>query len=358
MTGTALEVVQKTIDSARPRFNEIAKAGGSYVDFETEARYAVQAIRRSSALMRCEPFSIEDAIYNIAGVGLSLNPELQHAALIPRKSRDDKKTYCQFMPMYRGLIKLATDSGTIALVDAKAVYEEEIHSGNFKLRLGTDPFLTHEVDALMKREQMGEMAGAYCIATLHTGEKHITWMPIDEIMEIAKRSEAYNPRNPDRKPSGPWVTDFQEMAVKTVIKRARKQWPLGNVRLDRAVDLSNRAEGYIEPRPDDLPGEADEVEVISVAQAKELRAMCKAIHLRVARVYEKYGIHKMELLPADKFKECRTNLLKAAAHHAAKHSEKGDTLYAADYELKLDELEGIASIYQTEATLLTERPEK
>jgi phage RecT family recombinase len=358
MPGTALQVVTDTIANTHARFSQMAKAGGGYVDFETEARYALQIIKRSSALMRCEPHSLEEAVYNIAGIGLSLNPALGHAALIPRRSSDDKKTYCHFDPMYRGLIKLATDGGSIKAVQAAAVYEEEVHAGNFKMTRGTSPEIIHNVDPLMKLEQLGEMVGCYCVADVAGGMKHTTWMPIDEIMKIAERSESFNPRNPDRKPSGPWVSDFQEMAVKTVIKRARKQWPLGNDRLDRAVQLANHAEGYIEPKPDDLPGEADAVDLINVSQGKELRQMCKGIHLRVARVYEKYEIRKMELLPADKYKECRTNLLKAAAHHAAKHSEKGDSLYADDYEMKLDDLEGIASIYQSQATLRTKRDDE
>jgi recombination protein RecT len=351
VAGTTLKVVEQTIQKTAPRFHQIAKAGGGFVDFETEARYAKQIIMRSAALMRCEVHSLEEAIYNIAGIGLSLNPALGHAALIPRRDSTNKKTYCHFDPMYRGLIKLATDSGSVKAIQAAAVYEEEVHAGNFKMTRGTEPNVIHNVDPLAKKASLGEIVGAYCVCEIKgAGMKHTTWMPVDEINEIRDRSEAYK-----KNKSGPWVTDYQEMCVKTVIKRARKQWPIGSERLDRAIQLSNQADGYIEPHPDDIPGEARSVDNITPEQAKALRELCKRAHLRVARVYEKYSIQKMEFLPENKFQECRTNCLIAIAHHDLKEATKETTVYAADYELKLDELEGIAAIYQSKAVLKTKR---
>lgn len=353
MAGTTLQVVEKTIAKTQSRFQAIAKAGGGFVDFETETRYARQIILRSSALMRCEITSIEDSVMNIAAIGLSLNPALQHAALIPRRA-SDKKTYCCFDPMYRGLIKLATDGGTIRMVQASAVYEEEVSAGNFKMTRGTDPHVLHNVDPLMKQSEMGEIVGAYCVATLADGNKHTTWMPIDEIHEIRSRSEAF------KKGFGPWKSDHQEMCVKTVIKRGRKQWPIGNERLDRAIQLANQAEGYIEPSPDDITGTAETLDTrpkIAENEAKELRDICRKAALRVSRVYERYNIQKMELLPVEQFAECRTNCLIAWAHHDCNvNKDKKDVeIYASDYELRLDELEGIAANYQSNVTLRTKR---
>ncbi len=351
MAGTNLETIAKTIAKTQPRFQAIAKAGGGYVNFETEARYAKQIILRSSALMRCEIQSIEDAVMNIASIGLSLSPALQHAALIPRRA-SNKKTYCCFDPMYRGLIKLATDSGSVKMIQASAVYEEEVHAGNFKMTRGTDPHVMHKVDPLMKLSMMGEIVGAYCVATMANGMQHTTWMPIDEILEIRERSEAWKAGQ-----RGPWKTDFQEMCVKTPIKRGRKQWPIGSERLDRAIMLSNEAEGYIEPQPSDIQGEVDTGPKITELQDKELRDLCRQAHLRVARVYEKYEIQVMKMLPAKQFNDCRTNCLIAWAHHDcnANKNDKGFVVYAADYEMKLDVLEGIAANYESKVALRTER---
>ena len=183
--------------------------------------------------------------------------------------------------------------------------------------------------------------------------QHNTWMPIDDIMKCADRSEAFNPRDKSKKPSGPWITDFQEMCVKTVIKRARKQWPGGNKRLDQAIRLSNVAENYIAPDEKDIEGTA--VELVEKDQATMLRTLCKRAHMRVARVYEKFECRVMEELPLDKFKECHDLLLQAVAHYDVKNAEKEDVLFASDYGLTFRELEDIGATYETEASIRTNR---
>jgi len=207
---------------------------------------------------------------------------------------------------------------------------------------------------LMKLTDLGDIIGAYCIAYVkHAPVPHVTWMPIDDIEKAAMKSEAYNPRDSSKKRSGPWVTDFQEMCVKTAIKRGRKQWPGGNERLDRAINLSNVAESYIEPDEAAIVG--DSVELVNKEQANELRVLCKRAHMRVARVYEKFECRVMEELPIGKFKECHDLLLQAVAHYDLKTAETGTHVFASDYGLTLKELTDIASTYESKAALMSKR---
>lgn len=348
-------VVEQAIAHIQPAFEKIAKPMGNLVRYQEEAGYALQIMRRSPYMQRCVPQTIEDAVVNVAAIGLSLNPVLQHGFLIPR--RQGNHVICCFDPGYRGLIKLATDGGLVTLVQAAAVYEEEERLGNFKLTRGTNPQVLHNTDPLMKLEDMGDIIGAYCIAYVkHAPVPHVTWMPIDDIMKAASKSEAFNPKDKSKKPSGPWTTDFQEMCVKTAIKRGRKQWPGGNERLDRAIHLSNVAEQYKDPdEPAPIAGES--VELINKEQATSLRVLCKRAHMRVARVYEKFECRVMEELPANQFKECHDLLLQAVAHYDMKHAGKGDEIYASDYGLTYRELEDIGATYETEASLREKRNE-
>lgn len=345
-------VVEQSIAKIQPTFEKIARPMGNLVRYQEEAGFALQAMRRSPYMQRCVPQTIEDAVVNIAAVGLSLNPILGHGFLIPR--RQGSHVICCFDPGYRGLIKLATDGGLVTMIQAAAVYEEEVNLGNFKLTRGTSPSVLHDTDPLQKLEDMGEIVGAYCVAYIKRAPvPHTTWMPIDDIMKAASRSEAFNPRDPKKKPSGPWVTDFQEMCVKTAIKRARKQWPGGNKRLDQAIRLSNVAEDYIPPDEKDIEGEA--IQLIEKEQANGLRILCKRAHMRVARVYEKFECRVMEELPISKFKECNDLLLQAVAHYDVKHAEEGDSLYASDYALTFRELEDIGATYKSKGTFRTKR---
>ena len=56
------------------------------------------------------------------------------------------------------------------------------------------------------------------MATLKSGEVSREVMSIDEIEAIRKRSRAAN--------TGPWVTDYSEMARKTVARRHSKVLPM------------------------------------------------------------------------------------------------------------------------------------
>ena len=84
---------------------------------------------------------------------------------------------------------------TVKSIQAVAVYEEEVLAGNFKMTRGTNPSVLHNVDPLMKIEDLGDIVGAYCIANIKGAPPHNTWMPIDDIMKCADRSEAFNPRD-------------------------------------------------------------------------------------------------------------------------------------------------------------------
>ena len=141
-------VVEQAIAKIQPTFENIARQSGNLVRYQEEARFALQAMRRNPYMQRCMPQTIEDAVVNIAAVGLSLNPILGHGFLIPR--RQGNNVICCFDPGYRGLIKLATDGGLVKSIQACAVYEEEVRSGNFKLTRGTDPSILHNTDPLMK----------------------------------------------------------------------------------------------------------------------------------------------------------------------------------------------------------------
>jgi hypothetical protein len=87
----------------------------------------------------------------------------------------------------------------------------------FDFAYGAEQFLVHK-PAQMVGEQPGKTIAAYAIARLKSGELAFDVMFWDDIQLIRKRSKAGN--------AGPWVTDFDEMAKKTVLRRLCKYLPL------------------------------------------------------------------------------------------------------------------------------------
>lgn len=198
------------------------------MNFDTEHAFAYQLLMGSDSLMKAarnDQLSLNNALANVASIGLTLNPAAKEAYLVPRGGK-----VC-LDPGYIGLCKLATDSKAIKWVQAKPVHAQDTFTDHGP---GSKP--EHVYEAFKPR---GDVVGFYCVAKLSgENDEYLTsTMTLDEVNAIKNRSPAGN--------RGPWKTDFNEMAKKTVIRQASKLWPKGeNTRLAQAVQLSNENEGF------------------------------------------------------------------------------------------------------------------
>lgn len=218
---------------ARDRFVSIAERD-KVVEWQRESMFALQALERGDFLLKTannNPNSLRDAIINVAACGITLNPAAQYAALVPRDG-----AVCLDI-MYRGLIKIATDAGSIRWAQAELVYSTDrfVYKGKIERP-------SHEANVFAK--DRGVLVGVYSLAKTADGDILVEVMSVDEVNEIRDRSQYYA-----KKKAGPWVTDYGEMAKKTVIKRARKTWPESKntvlaERLQTATELANLADGY------------------------------------------------------------------------------------------------------------------
>lgn len=238
MTGNAVAVMpqwKEAILGAEARFLSIAEKH-QLVEWARESMFAIQAMEKNEFLRSVaerNPKSLQNAIFNVAAVGLTLNPASQYAALVPRDG-----AICLDV-MYRGFIRLATDAGAIVWAQAEIVYSTDTFKYRGKLlppEHGADPF----------SPERGAIVGVYCVAKTADGDYLTEVMRADEVNEIRDCSEYWK-----KKQAGPWKTQWGEMAKKTVIKRGRKTWPESRdqrqaERLQNAVEFSNRADGYPE----------------------------------------------------------------------------------------------------------------
>lgn len=230
---------------ARERFVAIADRD-KIVEWQRESMFALQALEKSDYLTETankNPASLRNAIINVAACGITLNPAAQYAALVPRDG-----AVCLDI-MYRGLIKIATDAGSIRWAQAELVYSTDrfVYKGKIERP-------SHEANVFSK--DRGDLIGVYSLAKTSDGDILVEVMSVDEVNEIRDRSSYFK-----KKKAGPWATDYGEMAKKTVIKRARKTWPesrsqMQAERLQTATELANLADGYdmeaINERPQGL----------------------------------------------------------------------------------------------------------
>jgi recombination protein RecT len=217
-------------------FNEVNSE--SKVVWAKESQFAIQALQGNeyvSKIAMQNPASLQNAIINVASIGISLNPANKHAYLVPRDGR-----ICLDIS-YMGLMSLAVRSGSISWGQSKLVYSNDAYENN-----GIDKAPTHKQKTFGDK---GEIVGAYCTVKLPSGDFLTEEMDIDALNKIKATSKAAK---------GPWKTFPEEMMRKTVVKRASKYWPVCED-LNKAVEVINEHEGLGEAHQPALKevGESD-----------------------------------------------------------------------------------------------------
>ena len=184
---------------------EIAKALPKVMTPERFTRIALSAISSNKKLAECTPQSFLAAMMNAAQLGREPNTPLGQAYLIPYKSA------CTFQLGYKGLIDLAYRSGEVKTIMAQTVYEND----EFDFEFGLTPKL-HHVPAKSNR---GNPVWFYAVFKTVNGGEGFEVMSVEDVKAHAKKySKSYS--------DGPWQTNFEEMAKKTVLKKALKYAPI------------------------------------------------------------------------------------------------------------------------------------
>lgn len=126
---------------------------------------------------------------------------------------------------------MRADRERLQTVSAQVVYEND----KFSLQYGVEDKLEHR-PALDNR---GKPIGAFVVFKYKDGGYSFDFMSTADIEKIRERSKASGLGEKDSK-KVPWVTDWDEMAKKTVIKRHAKLAPL-SVEFQKAAALEERA---------------------------------------------------------------------------------------------------------------------
>lgn len=214
---------------------QMALALPKHMTADRLARIALTEVRKVPALGRCDQASFLGAIMQCAQLGLEPGGALGHAYLLPFENRKKGITEVQFIVGYRGMIDLARRSGQILSLEARAVYETDY----FKVSLGLNPDLQHEPN--WDAADRGQLRFVYAVAKLKDGGTQFEVMSRAEVERVRSQSKAGQ--------SGPWVSHFEEMAKKTVIRRLFKYLPV-SIELATAVGLDEQAEAGL---PQDNP---------------------------------------------------------------------------------------------------------
>ena len=190
---------------------EIKKALPSVLTPERFTRIVLSALSTNPKLQETTPESFLGAMMTAAQLGMEPNTPLGQAYLLPYYNSKKRCLECQFQLGYKGLIDLAYRSGEVSTIQAHVVYEHD----KFSYAYGLEPQLEH-VPAMGDR---GSPTHVYAVFRTKDGGYSFGVMSIDDVRRHAQRySKSFE--------DGPWHTNFEEMAKKTVLKRILKYAPL------------------------------------------------------------------------------------------------------------------------------------
>lgn len=198
------------IDQALPR----------HMNGDRMLRISLTELRSTPKLLACNAKSVFGAIVQSAQLGLEPGGGLGHSYLVPYGKE------CQLIIGYRGMIDLAYRSGKVDLIDGDIVHAND----RFNYQRGTNPHIVHE-PAMQDR---GELTHVYATAFLKGSDRPVfKVMSIEDVEKIRERSKAKN--------AGPWKTDYNAMALKTVIRQLFKLLP-SSPEMQQAVGLDEQAD--------------------------------------------------------------------------------------------------------------------
>jgi recombination protein RecT len=241
MSDTTANVPAKQSPAMQLR-NEIERRTGEFkaalpahVPTDKFKRVVLTAVSMNPDLIGADRQSLMSACMRAAQDGLVLDGREAALVVYKVKQRDGNyKPVCTYIPMVAGLMKKARNSGEIASLSAQVVYEKD----TFHYTLGDAESISHQPALAGDR---GKPLAVYAIARLKDGSIQREVMSIAEVERIRSRSRA--------KDSGPWVSDWSEMARKTAIRRLCKYLPSSSDRSDGSdlIDVAARDDEMYEP---------------------------------------------------------------------------------------------------------------
>ncbi len=212
-----LEQYKKAFEVAAPQ----------HLDVNRVMRVAIMSVSRNRELLECTASSLLGAFMLAVQLGLDIGAKEAH--LVPFKNKHSKQKEVQLIPDYRGVAKLARNSGLVINTHAHVVYKQDY----FEYEEGLTPKLIHRPN--FQHEMLDkDIIGAYNVAVFKEGYVEGHFVPRKKLDKIKNMSKATGS-------DSPWTQHFDEMCKKTVLKHHAKTLPQ-SVELATAIALDNRAE--------------------------------------------------------------------------------------------------------------------
>lgn len=182
---------------------------GSKEMAEHFARVSLTLVNQNPQLANSDGMTLIGALMNAAQLKLYVGSAMGQAYIIPYRNHKRGIIEAQFQIGYQGYIDLFYRHQLASELYAEVVYENDV----FDMLLGTERYIKHRP----AEGDRGSVKGFYGIAKLSTGATNIAYMSYNEMIAFRNAIPGYE--------KGAWMTHFDEMAKKTIIKKVLKHSP-------------------------------------------------------------------------------------------------------------------------------------
>ena len=234
-------------DSVQAQFkNALQENSGSFV------ASLIDLYSGDQYLQNCEPKLVVMQALKAAVLKLPIIKSLGQAYIIPYKKGNEMLP--QFQIGYKGLIQLAIRTGAYENINADVVYEGEYKTSNK---------LTGEFD-LTGTAKSETVIGYFAYFKLSTGFNKTLFMTKDRMMKHAEKySKSFNQQY------GPWKTETDKMAIKTVLTQLLTHWGFLSTEMQSAFsadpDLAEQVQDEIKEKANQRP-----MTVTNLQEAEEI----------------------------------------------------------------------------------------
>lgn len=223
--ATKMDVLKNILkaDSVQEQFkNALAENSGAFV------ASVIDLFNGDNNLQLCEPKSVVMEALKAATLKLPINKSLGFAYIVPynNSKKDQNGNWMKvvtptFQIGYKGLIQMAMRTGQYRFINADVVYEGEVKTVNK---------LTGEIDFTGEKKS-DKIVGFFAYIELLNGFSKTLYMNKEKVDAHAKKySKSYD------NAKTPWTTNYEEMALKTVLKGLLGRYGYLSVEMMNAFD--------------------------------------------------------------------------------------------------------------------------
>ncbi len=196
-------------------------------------QFMTSLINVSNSMSDVEPNSVIQSSMIAAALDLPIDKNLGFAWIVPYKVKGDK--FAQFQMGYKGYVQLGLRSGQYKRMNARAINEAAF--GGFD-EVG-EPTINWD-----KLDETKPVVGYVFAFQLVNGFVKIAYWPKTRVEAHANRYSQSFKGGFD----SPWKSNFDEMALKTVIKNELSKWGILSIQMQKALESDSGvidAEGTI-----------------------------------------------------------------------------------------------------------------